>query len=70
MNTDAPDVVPLETIQSVRVEENCIVMSLKYGEDKQCFLKNPAHLAALIEGQVMRPRLAHQRKELGSEQAG
>jgi hypothetical protein len=69
MNTDAPDVVPLETIQSVRVEDTCLVISLKYGDDKQCFLKDPSKLAALIEDQVMRPRLAHQRKASGAQQA-
>jgi hypothetical protein len=32
-------------------------------------LKDPTHLKDLIEDQVMRPRLAHQRKQPGGEKA-
>jgi hypothetical protein len=63
MNTDAPDVVPLETIHEVVVEENCLVLRVKYGDDKNCFLNNPAELAALIKDHMMRPRLAHGRRQ-------
>lgn len=65
MDSDAPDVVPLETIYEVVVEERCLVLRVKTGEDKNCFLETPEELAALINDQMFRVRLAHERKDLG-----
>jgi hypothetical protein len=62
MESDAPDVTPLETIHEVRVEDNCLVVRVKYGDDKRCFLKNPDELARLLQEQVMRPRLVDDRE--------
>jgi hypothetical protein len=61
MESDSPDVIPLETIHQVSVDGDCLVVQVKYGDDKHCFLKNPTELARLVEEQVMRPRLADQR---------
>ena len=61
MDTDAPDVVPLETIYDVVVEERCVVLKVKEGDDQYCMLENPDELAALVKEQMFRPRLAHER---------
>ncbi len=65
METDAPDVVPLETIFDVVLEEKCVVLKVKDGDDKYCMLDDPSELAALVREHMFRPRLAHERKESG-----
>jgi hypothetical protein len=63
MNTDAPDVIPLNVIYEVSVDEGCVVLKVKDGDDRYCMLDDPQELAALINDQMFRPRLAHSRKE-------
>ncbi len=65
MGTDMPDVVPLSTIDDVELEERCIVLKIKDGSDYYCMLADPHQLAAMIREQVFRPRLAHQRTDMG-----
>ena len=65
MDTDAPDVVPLETIYDVVVEERCVVLKVKDGDDQYCMLENPEELAAMVREQMFRPRLAHERTDKG-----
>jgi ribosomal protein L40E len=61
MDSDAPDVLPLEAINDVRVEEGCVVLRVKYGPDHYCVLEEPERLATLIREQMLRPRYAHRR---------
>lgn len=65
VNTDAPDVVPLETIYDMDVQEGCLVLRVKDGDDRQCMLDSPENLADLIWDHVFRPRLAQNRGEKG-----
>ncbi|MHB8869462.1 MAG: zinc ribbon domain-containing protein [Thermoleophilia bacterium] len=65
MTGDAPDVVPLETIYDVVLEERCVVLKVKDGDDKYCMLADPTELAGLIKDHMFRPRLAHERKDMG-----
>jgi len=66
MDTDAPEVVPLDSIYEVALDdERCLVLRVKDGADKHCMLDEPQELAALINEQMMRPRLAQSRKEHG-----
>jgi hypothetical protein len=65
MATDAPDVVPLETIYDVVVEERCVVLKVKDGDDQYCMLDDPSELATLVKEQMLRPRHAHERTEQG-----
>jgi len=62
MNTDEPDVVPLDTIYEVKVEEGCVHLLVKDGDDQQCVLDNPEELADLVRDQMCRPRLSQQRQ--------
>jgi hypothetical protein len=62
MNSDAPDVVPLNTIYEIEVDEGCVVLRVKDGDDRYCMLAEPDELAALIKEQAFRPRLSHSRK--------
>ena len=61
MHTDAPDVLPLEAIYDVRVQEGCVVLKVKDGDDHYCILNEPEKLATLIREQMLRPRYAHRR---------
>ncbi|GAB4244084.1 MAG: hypothetical protein Kow00129_03530 [Thermoleophilia bacterium] len=63
MNTDAPDVIPLDTLYDVTVDGRCITLKVKDGDDQQCFLDDPTELADLIRDQMFRPRLSHSRQE-------
>lgn len=65
MGSDMPDVVPLSTVEDVVIEEKCVVLKVKDGPDYYCMLADPHELADLIKEQVFRPRLAHQRKDIG-----
>jgi len=65
MGSDMPDVVPLSTVEDVELEEKCVVLKIKDGPDYYCMLADPHELAAMIKEQVFRPRLAHQRKDMG-----
>ncbi|MHB0980231.1 MAG: hypothetical protein ACYC5Q_09225 [Thermoleophilia bacterium] len=65
MSGDTPDVLPLETIYEVVLEERCLVLKVKDGDDKYCMLDDPTELAALVKDHMFRPRLAHERKEMG-----
>ena len=65
MNSDTPDVVPLETIYDVTLEDRCVVLKVKDGDDKYCMLDDPADLAALVKDHMFRPRLAHDRTDMG-----
>lgn len=65
METDAPDVVPLDTIYDVVLEERCVVLKVKDGDDKHCMLEDPEELASLVKDQMMRGRLSHGRKDMG-----
>ncbi|MHB1343046.1 MAG: zinc ribbon domain-containing protein [Thermoleophilia bacterium] len=65
MTGDAPDVVPLETIYEVTVEERCVVLKVKDGDDKYCMLADPVEFAGLVKDHMFRPRLAHDRKDMG-----
>lgn len=65
MDTDAPDVVPLETIYDVVLEDRCVILKVKDGDDRYCMLDDPTELATLIREHMFRPRLAHGRKDLG-----
>lgn len=61
MDTDAPDVLPLDTLYDVQVEEGCVVLKVKDGPDHYCVLDEPEKLATLIREQMLRPRYAHRR---------
>ena len=63
MDTDAPDVLPLEAIYDVRVEEGCVALKVKDGSDHYCVLDEPDKLATLIREQMQRSRYAHRRKD-------
>ena len=65
MDSDSPDVVPLDTIYEVVLEERCVVLRVKDGDDKQCFLEDPTEFATLLQEQMDRPRYAHERKDMG-----
>lgn len=65
MSSDAPDVVPLETVYDVIVEDRCVVLKVKDGDDRYCMLDDPAELADLVKDQMERPRLAHERRDMG-----
>lgn len=65
MGGDAPDVVPLETIYEVVLEERCVVLKVKDGDDKYCMIDDPTELAELVRDHMLRPRLAHDRKDMG-----
>ncbi|HZJ03797.1 MAG TPA: hypothetical protein VFE20_09045 [Thermoleophilia bacterium] len=65
MATDSPDVVPLDTLYDVVLEERCVVLKVKDGDDKYCMLDDPKELAELVKEQMNRPRLAHGRQEMG-----
>jgi hypothetical protein len=61
MDTDAPDVLPLDTLYDVQVEEGCVVLKVKDGPDHYCVLDEPEKLATLIREQMLRPRYAYRR---------
>jgi hypothetical protein len=63
MATDAPDVVPLDTIYAVEQDERCLTLKVKDGGDKQCFLDDPSVLARLVQEQIDRHRHAIERTE-------
>lgn len=65
MESDAPDVVPLETIYEVVLEERCVVLKVKDGDDKHCMLDDPTEMAEMVRDQMMRSRLAHGRTDMG-----
>lgn len=65
MSTDSPDVVPLDTIYDVILEDRCVVLKVKDGDDKYCMLEDPKHLADLVTDQMNRARLAHERRDTG-----
>ncbi len=65
METDAPDVVPLETIYEVVLQDRCVVLKVQDGDDKYCMVADPRELAALIKDHMFRGRLAHGRKDTG-----
>ena len=63
LKTDFPDVIPLDALYDATVEERCVVLKMKYGDDRYCVLDKPEELAALIREQIFRPRYAHRRKD-------
>lgn len=63
MDTDSPDVVPLDTIYDVVQEDRCVVLKVKDGDDKYCMLDDPTELTALVKEQMSRSRLAHGRTD-------
>ena len=65
MDSDSPDVIPLETIYEVVQEERCVVLRVKDGDDKFCMLEDPSELAALVKDLMSRSRLAHERRDVG-----
>lgn len=65
MESDSPNVIPLDTIYEVVQQERCLVLRVKDGEDATCFLDDPTHLGRLIQEQMDRPRHAHDRGESG-----
>ena len=56
MHTDAPDVLPLDTIYEVRREKNCLVFSVKDGDDHYCPLEDSEELGTLVEEQIAKRR--------------
>lgn len=67
MESDAPDVIPLDTLYDVEVEERCVHLRVKDGDDQQCFVDDPSEMASLIRDQMFRPRLSQQRQEPQTE---
>ena len=63
LKSDAPDVIPLDAIYDVQVEDRCVVLKIKNGDDVYCVLDKPDELARLMREQVFRPRYAHRRKD-------
>ena len=63
MKSDSPDVVPLDAIYDVKVEDGCMVLKVKHGDDFYCVLDKPEELARLVREQMFRPRYAHRRKD-------
>lgn len=56
MHSDAPDVLPLDTIYEVKREKDCLVFSVKDGEDRYCRLDDPKELGTLVEEQIAKRR--------------
>lgn len=63
LKTDSPDVIPLDALYDATVEDRCVVLKMKYDDDRYCVLDKPEELAALIHEQIFRPRYAHRRKD-------
>ncbi|MCJ7797779.1 MAG: hypothetical protein MUQ56_13645, partial [Thermoleophilia bacterium] len=63
MNSDSPDVIPLETIYDVVQEDRCVVLKVKDGDDRRCMLDDPSELVGLVKDQMFRGRLAHGRHD-------
>jgi hypothetical protein len=56
MNSDSPDVLPLDAIYELETEENCLVFKVKDGDDHYCSLDNPRELEILVEEQIAKRR--------------
>jgi CRP-like cAMP-binding protein len=63
METDSPDVIPLEALLAVDVENGCVVFRLSDGDVCSPPLDTPEQLAALTRDAMLRTRHAHRRKD-------
>ncbi len=56
MDSDAPDVLPLDAIYDVRTEDDSLVFTDKEGKDRVCGLDDPRELEILIEEEIAKRR--------------
>lgn len=61
MNTDSPNVLPLEVIYDVTVSDGCVVLHVKDGDVRSPVLERPEDLAALVHDEIRRTRFAYRR---------
>jgi len=61
VDTDTPDVIPLESIHEVDVEERCLVLRAVGGDVRSSPTEHVEELAALVKDEVRRVRLAYRR---------
>jgi CRP-like cAMP-binding protein len=63
MQTDSPDVIPLEALLGVDVEDGRVIFRLSDGDVCSPPLDAPEQLAALARDEMLRTRHAHRRKD-------
>lgn len=68
MGTEIPDVVPLNTIEDVSVEQDCVVLKVKEGPAYYCMLSDPNDLASHIKEQI--PSEGRNEEKAGKEKPG
>ncbi len=61
VDTDSPDVVPLEAVHEVKVEDGCLVLVAMGGDVRSPVLDDPEELAALVRDEVRRSRFPRRR---------
>ena len=62
MDSDSPDVIPLETVFDVEVREGCVVFHVHGGDVVSPPVDDPERLAALTHDAMLRTRYAHRRR--------
>jgi CRP/FNR family transcriptional regulator, cyclic AMP receptor protein len=62
MDSDSPDVIPLEAILDLEIEGDCVVFHVHGGDACSPPLDDPKHLAALVHDEMLRTRYAHRRR--------
>jgi CRP/FNR family cyclic AMP-dependent transcriptional regulator len=62
MDTDGPEVIPLETIFDVEVRNGCLYLHAHGGDACSPAVEDPEHLAALTREAMLRTRYAHRRR--------
>ncbi|MBN1320436.1 MAG: cyclic nucleotide-binding domain-containing protein [Thermoleophilia bacterium] len=62
MDSDSPDVIPLETIFDVEVRGDCVVFHVHGGDVRSPPVDDPERLAALTHDAMLRTRYAHRRR--------
>jgi CRP-like cAMP-binding protein len=63
MNSDSPEVIPLDAVYDVDVENGCVVFRVHGGDISSHPLDDPDHLAALCRDEMLRSRYAQRRKD-------
>jgi hypothetical protein len=68
MDSDSPEVLPLEAVYDVEVQSDCVVFHAHGGDVCSPPVDDPQRLAALTEDEMRRTRYARRRKDyyLGS----
>jgi CRP/FNR family transcriptional regulator, cyclic AMP receptor protein len=63
MESDSPEVLPLEAVYDVEVQGDCVVFHAHGGDVCSPPVDDPGRLAALAEGEIRRTRYARRRKD-------